>query len=393
MSAGFNGPSLFSRALARLSPARTRRTYEQDDGAGYERSGYVSGKRPAFFDKDLKDAVKCRRMYEQGGMVGEAIDAYALFVFAQGYGLEGAEGATRSRVQTLLDKVNIEMLMRQMITDALVIPGGRGYAEIVWNRARSEVVDLMYRPAETIMPIYDERGRIALYQQTVVRDGSTITVELPKEDMFVLDLHMELVKRAFKDIEIDAIVADATATAIQRHGYPRYHIRMGQAGEKVPDTVLESHGQEFEELRPDMEWTTTHDVEILNIDSAGVLQAQQYNNLFSQRLAAALGVPEEMLGLGRGSTEATANVRLENFKFKVAAIQRMSASELSTQVLDLITGAPGVVWFRFNEVSLDEMLKKAEIVAKLTGANSFDPHAIASPEWCQEFMGIQPEGQ
>lgn len=363
-----------------------------DDGAGYSRKSFKSGQALTFYDKDVTDKTVCRRMYTQGGMVGEAIDAYALFAFANGYTLEGDDGPMKDKCQAFLDANSIEELGHQLIVDALVIPdgngSGKGYAEIVWNRAHTEIVSLQYRPAETFEEVLDSRGNVQYYQQSVVRDNQRITVQLPKENVLVIDLHMPLVKRAFKDINIDAAVADATATSIQRHGYPRYHVKLGAPGEAVSQDVLKSHGHEFEELKPNMEWTTTHDVEVTNIDTAGVMQTQQYNNWAVQRLAAALGVPEEMLSLGRGSTEATANVRLETFKLKVGSVQHQFAAAISKQVMDLITGMPGAVWYRFNEVSLDEMIKKADIVTKLT-ANPVDPYAIVTPQWCQEFMGVE----
>jgi hypothetical protein len=368
-------------------------TTTEDDGEGYGRASFKSGNAPVFFNSDLTDKVTCRRMYEQGGMVGEAIDAYPLFAWTNGYALEGDAGASTDMVQEFLDGVELETLGHQLIVDALVIPAdggsGKGYAEIVWNRAGNQIVGLQYRPAETFTEILDPRGKVITYRQTIMRDNSKITVDLPPENMLVIDLHMPLIKRAFKDIQVDAAIADATATSIQRHGYPRYHVKLGQPGEAVSLQALRDHGRQFEDLKPNMEWTTTQDVAIDNIDKEGISQALNYTNWSVQRLSAALGVPEEMLGLGRGSTEATANVRLESFYDKIGSIQFRFAQALNKQVIDQLTGKEGSVWLKFNDVSPEDEMRKAEFLAKIIQATPVDPWSIITPEYAREYLGIE----
>ena len=384
--------SWLGKLFQRAPPAAPK-----DEGQGYSRASFKSGTAPLFYQSDLTDKATCRRMYEQGGMVGEAIDAYPLFAWTNGYVLEGElEGdPTFDMVQEFLDANCIETLGHQLIVDALVIPddnhSGKGYAEIVRNRAGNGITSLQYRPAETITELLDPRGKVVGYRQTVRRDNSTLVVELRPEDLFVVDLHMPLIKRAYKDVLNDIAVADATATSIQRHGYPRYHIKLGAPGEVVSSDALRAHGQKFEDLKPNNEWVTTADVVIDNIDKEGIQQALAYTNWTVQRLSAALGVPEEMLGLGRGSTEATANVRLQAFYDKIGSIQQRFAQALNKQVIDLLTGRPGEIWLKFNDVSPEDEMKGAQFIATLLSATPIDPWSIITPEWAREYLGIEVE--
>ena len=362
----------------------------EDEGKGYGKRSFRTGKAPSFFDTDVKDALKCRRMYEQGGLVGEAIDAYPLFMFTNGYVLNGDDEKLSEVMQEFLDMVDIESLAHQLVVDALVMPNGKGYAEIVWNRGGNGITGIVYRPAETFKEILDDRGNVIQYVQTVARNNETISVALEPKDVFVLDLHMPLVKRAFKEIEIDMAIADSTATSIQRHGYPRYHVKLGQPGEDVGLDALKAHGRQFEDLKPNMEWTTTQDVDIKNIDTEGVTHADTYTNWTTQRVSAALGVPEELLGLGRGSTEATANVRLDAFYDKIGSFQSRFARAIGNQVFDIITGRPGAVWMQFNDVSPDDEGKKADYVVKITsGISAADPWQVTTPTWVREYLGIE----
>ena len=360
-----------------------------DEGKGYSQASFKSGKALAYFSSDVTDAAKCRRMYEQGGLVGEAIDAYPLFVFTNGYVLQGDDETLTDSVQEFLDAVDIETLGHQLIVDALIMPNGRAYAEIVWNRLGAGITKMVYRPAETFKEILDDRGNVIQYVQTVTRNNTTITVELEPKNIFVLDLHAPLVKRAFKEIEIDLAIADSTATSIQRHGYPRYHVKLGQPGENVGRQALMDHGKEFENLKPNMEWTTTQDVTIDNIDTQGVAQTDAYTNWSTQRVSCALGVPEEMLGLGRGSTEATAKVRLDTFYDKIGSFQSRFARAMGNQIFDVLTGRPGAVWMAFNDVSPDDNVKKAEYIAKIASIYPADPWLVMTPTWVQEYLDIE----
>jgi len=345
------------------------------------------GTNKSFFTTEEKDLAKFRRVYEQGGLVGEAIDTYPLFTLTNGYRLESDNETSEEMVQDFYDKIDIETCISQLIVDSLVI--GKGYAEIVYNRAGNAIVGLLPRPAETFTENLDEKGNVLSYTQTVTRNSTVIKVDLKPEQIFVLDLHMPLIRRAMKDILIDAAVADGTATAIQRHGYPRYHVKIGQPGEDVPLQTLMDNGRQFEQIKPNHEWVTTKDVEVLNIDQSGVTNTAAYSDWSIQRVCTALGVPEEMLGLGRGSTEATSKVRIKCFNDKIGTIQKMVARQLDVQLVDKLTGNPGSVWTEFNDVSPADENLKADYAVKLLTANPMDPYAIVTPEWVRDYLGIE----
>jgi len=377
------------RAFAKTPAPEPKQAPDEDEGKGYGKRAFRVGKAPVYFSQDVTDASKCRRMYEQGGLVGEAIDAYPLFMFTNGYVLNSDDEALSDVAQEFLDTIDFETLGHQLVVDALVMPNGRAYAEIVWNKIGAGITGLVYRPAETFKEILDERGNVIQYVQTVIRDNSTVSVELEPKNIFVLDLHAPLVKRAFKEIEIDMAIADSTATSIQRHGYPRYHVKLGQPGENVSEDALRTHGRQFEDLKPNMEWTTTQDVAINNIDTQGITGTDAYTNWSTQRVSSALGVPEEMLGLGRGSTEATAKVRLDTFYDKIGSFQARFARAMGNQIFDVMTGRPGSVWMVFNDVSPEDNLQKAQYIAAVAGIYPTDPWLVMTPTYVQEYLGIE----
>jgi len=133
----------------------------------------------------------------------------------------------------------------------------------------------------------------------------------------------------------------------------------------------------------------TSNTRINMLDTSGVSNVDTYSNVSLQRVACALGVPEEMLGLGRGSTEATATVRMKSFLDKISTIQSIVARTYSRLLLDKITGVPGAVWIEFNDVSPEDEAKKAGWIAQLRQGP--DPDAVVPADWAREQFGIPPD--
>lgn len=323
----------------------------------------VAGSKHTFFDKKDQDLTKCRHIYEQGGMVSEAIDCHPLFMFSNGYKFDGPEDMVKA-VQTMHDNIGFEMVGWKLAADALVVK--KGIAEIAPSRDGTiPIAALYYRPGEQFTEIYDDASQLVGYKQVSITNGRKVELIHKPEYIFKLDLGLPLVSRCMDDIIRDTEIVDATAASIKRHGYPRYHVKVGTTGQTMPDTVLSTMGSQFEELEADHEWVTPRDVDITNIDTTGIQNTKLYGDWAIQRLCAALGTPEEMLGLGRGSTEATANVRLQAWYDRIATLQRRFAAQWNSQIVDRMTGKEGLVRLVFNDPNPTDDNMKAQTVAAL----------------------------
>jgi hypothetical protein len=193
-----------------------------------------------------------------------------------------------------------------------------------------------------------------------------------RHELFIFEWQW-VMHSAWDDIERDTRTIDGIAASIERHGFPKYHIKVGQPGETVGSDTISKIGKQFENLKPNMEMTTVADVAINNIDQGGVSQANQYNMVTVQRVTSAMGVPEEILGLGRGSTEATANVRLQAFYDSISALQQALSRAYNQQVIDEKTGRPGAVRLVFNDVSPIDDKMNMEVALMMVQANGIDP--------------------
>ena len=231
-------------------------------------------------------------------------------------------------------------------------------------------------------------------------DDSHGPLLLPEE---MIDLNLDPVPnspygRSLVSVCIDEILRDAKtneglAKAIERHGFPKYHIGVGVSGEQVAEADLKGLRKEFENLSSKNEFITGPDINISTIDATGINNSSEIDNVFSSRLCASLGVPPEQIGLdATGSTEATANVRFRAWYDRVAALQRVVATTLSRQLFDRITGRPGACWIVFEDPSPEDMAQKAEWIAKIMQATPMDPFAVLPQDWIQQQFGIDPTG-
>jgi hypothetical protein len=341
--------------------------------------------------RNLKNLEKYRIIYEQGGIVTEAINSYPLFLTRNGYRLEGHDTEAQ-KVQDWLDATDFDMILWDGITDALTF--GDAFQEIVLNRDKTPAY-ITPRIASSFEIQYDDHGKLSGYAQRITIEGKERKTNLKPPQIAHLQFWRlpnsmyghSLIHRAYDDIIRDTKTAESTTEAIKRHGYRKYHIRVGQEGESVPQDVLTKVDKEFEELNEKNEFVTSRDIELSDIDATGLEQIDTYNDISILRMAAALGVPEEVLGLRRGSTDATATKRIDTFYGKISAMQQRVARCYNINIIDRITPHPGMVKLIFNEVNPDDETKRAKWITQVM-KSSKDPFAVLPQDWIKKQFAI-----
>jgi len=331
---------------------------------------------------------KWQSIYLTGGLYANAIDVYAHAVFANGYRLEGPEHLVQE-VEDNFAIFDFDTIGMQGIIQSLVF--GDSVQEVVHTRKATGIpAGIVLRDSSTFDIDTDDFGVIRAFRQ-VIPDRPVVTLEpsrvvhlqlIPSCDVYGISL----IGRAYDDIMRDAKTAEASSAAIERHGFKKWHIKVGQPGEIIDDSVIKSVANEFEDIETDNEFTTTADVNIMPLDSGGLEKIEDYNNISLMRVAASLGVPEEMLGIRRGSTDATAVSRMEMFlNTRISAIQRTVARTYTLSYIDQIV-APGAVKLVFSDVREEDEFKKAEWIGKLLGSLS-----NANPEVLPKVLEIFPK--
>jgi len=391
---GMGGRSLFGRAIARLNAAvnPVLNAYTHPASTSEKSGREIFSKR----ERSLAELESWETRYLQGGPVREAIDAYALYALSNGWYVDGSDEALVKDVEARLDELDIEGSLWQGIVDALVF--GDAFQELATGMGDmdGEIVAILPRPAKMFDIVTDSAGVPAGYVQYYgERQDQKIQLSLNRI-LHVSLFHvggakygMSLINSAKDDIDRDARMIDSLTDAIERHGHPRYHARVGREGEDPGPQALDAVADQLHELNSKTELATCRDVEIVSLDAAGVGNTKLYSDLTLGRMACALGVPLDVLGVTEGSNRSTATVRQDVFENKIGMVHRRLERIYNAQLIDRLSGVPGAVKLKFNDVSPEDELKEAEYVAKVLQADPISP--IAGPRWARKRLKINEE--
>jgi len=334
---------------------------------------------------------KYKNMYEQGGLVSTGLDLYPLIILANGYRLEGdIDGQER----VWWDSIGGDKLIWQAASDA--INYGDAFQENVGTRGNGgDIITLAPRYPGDFDIEYDDKGTLKNYIQ--VQDENTGQgIKIKPEQITHLVLlpqsgslyGLSIMKRAYDDIIRDTKVSDASSTAMYRHGFKKYHVKVGKEGERIEDSVLSAVMKKFENVETKNEFVTPHDIEILNIDEGGLEKVEEYNEISVMRVAASIGIPEELLGLRRGSTDNTAVSRIKAFYKKIQTFQGFIAQCYNTNVFDRRSGTPGKIRMVFNDPDPSDEVEISGWISNLMKATPADPFSVLPKEWIQQKFNI-----
>lgn len=338
--------------------------------------------------------------YRRGGPYADAIDSYWLFTLANGYKFVCEDGAEqlRDQVQAWADKVEVDLdsIMAQGILSTIL--AGDGYQEIV-STAGDGIWGVLTRDPSMFEKVYDEYGRVTGYKQFTKIGAEAMGdkgTEINPEILINLVLFripgdiygLSIWERADDDIQRDCDIIESVAKAVHRHGTPKQQWNVGTPENPASNAEMKAIENEIDKMDAKTDFVTSN-TEITMLDTTGISNVDTYSNVSLQRTACSLGVPEEMLGLGRGSTEATATVRMDTFLKKIGTIQSIVARTYTRALIDRITDNPGKVWIEFNAPPKD-MLKIAQTIQALAGANMTDPFSIFTRDEMRAEMGKEP---
>ena len=346
---------------------------------------------------------KYREMYEQGGIVSSAFDMYPLFILSNGWRLESQDKALKQTVKDALDLLNFDEVMWDQILDAALF--GDSMAEIVPTKVDpAQISKILVRDASEFSIKYDQFGEVSAYEQNSSTQTDTKTIAIEPARIMHLQMFrspgqiygLSLMKRAFDEINRDVKLVESITEAMVRHGFPKYQVVVGdkqtatEHSEDVGAAELKDVAIQFQEFKTKTEFVTGPAVEVKNLDTGGLTQVDKYSEVSIQRLCAAINVPRELLqlaegGLGSGGPSA----RIQAWYDMVGTLQKRVARQYTLQVIDRISGKPGMVKLVFNEVDTNKMERVATWLSTIMKATPMNPFAIVDQDYCKKQLGIE----
>ncbi|MFA7175506.1 MAG: hypothetical protein WC340_19180, partial [Kiritimatiellia bacterium] len=122
-----------------------------------------------------------------------------------------------------------------------------------------------------------------------------------------------------------------------------------------------------------------------------VTGVQEYSAVTLERVCAALGIPEELVGKRKGSSDATAVSRINAFFKKIQTFQMTLAQAINTAIIDPAVGQPGKIWIVFNDPDPTDNLKEAQYVESLGRVDPLDAFSVMSAEQMRSRLGIDED--
>lgn len=341
---------------------------------------------PVYRDKSRLELY--RTIYNKSGIPAQAIDVYALFMLSPGMNLISDDEQAKALVEEKFDEMKMNRLLWLAITRSLNY--GDSFQELVMFAKQPGISRIVHRWPGSFNILTDERGDLVGYEQELETGRK---IPLPVENIIHLALipddslyGISLTGRALDEIKNDTRTTFGIATGIERHGTGKHHWKIGNQDTPASAADIQTWKTKLERIKADSDIVTTHLFECIDLDRSGIPNAQQYSDVFLQRLCAAYGVPGEILGLRIGTTDATAVSRIDAFFRQIATLQQ-TLSETYQPVVDLIVGQPGIVKLTFNDASPKDDKERAEWVTMLMNANRLDPMWVGE-EWVRKQFGL-----
>lgn len=269
--------------------------------------------------------------YENEGTIFAAVNSIMYNTVMVGYSVICKDPKAEDFLEQLCQRVSLEEALTDAMKDSLVF--GDAFLEKRRN-GKGEVIDLYPVDPRTMQINYDQYGRTESYQQVIEgREQSTI---LKPEDIIHFKLFtspgtpygISIIKPNVDTIQRKVETDEALFQAIQRHGTSKIVAYVGDPKEdKLPDEeVLEAIQKKLEDISSINDFVVPHVIKLDTIDEKGVQGVEEYYDLFQNELIIGLMCPEEALGQGKGSTEATARVKAVLYERMIKSFQRRLAN-------------------------------------------------------------------
>jgi len=244
-------------------------------------------------------------------------------------------------VKDIIEEFRLETDLDTKLLDSVIycLVFGDGFMERIFNKQETKLLDVKVVNPMTMKIEYDKYGQITGYRQVINgKEGELIDPKYIAHFRFFPDpktpYGISIITPSIDTLKRKVRTDKAIANAIIRHGTPKYIVSIGsdKIQEPIPDTVFEEIKRELKNITEKNEIIVPWTVKVDSIDEKGISGVEEYFNYFQSQLVVGLLCPEEALGLGRGSTEATAYVKAIMYERMIKSFQLKLASFMVREI-------------------------------------------------------------
>ena len=314
---------------------------------------------------------------------------------ANNWKIRSDDDALREQVEKFCYDTDFHSVLVESVRDCLVF--GDAFVEKVYDKS-GVLAELRVRDPRTFQKKIDEKGDVISYYQTF---GENEPIELKPNEVVHYQLFtkpdspygLALIDPSKDTILRKTISDEGIAAAMDRHGYPKYHIVLkappGFETELPSSTEIDNIASDFKNINAKNEIVTTELIEIRPLDVKGIENIQDYFNYFQSSLTCGMLVPQEVLGLGSGSTEATAKVRRLMFEKMVKGFQNKIARTSELCIFkEFVEGDQKVPRLIFEDVVPEDDDITSQVLMRVMPP--MDPFAVLTRDEIREKLGYPP---
>ena len=354
-------------------------------------------------DRTEKALKQYWTFYSGEGTIFASINTTAWNSIMVGYSLVSDNPSAKEAVTQFFDQIDLDTVLLDNVVYALVF--GDAFIEKVKGSKSKQLAELKTVDPISMVVNVDEFGRESDYQQKV--GGKVSETKLTKEDILHLRLFpkpnspygISLIQPSIDTINRKVTTDESISNAILRHGTSKYVITVGTPDEVPPDDVFTNIKNKLEDIGSTNEIIVPGPIKVETIDEKGIAGVEEYFNYFQTQLVIGLLCPEEALGLGRGSTEATSKVKEIMYERMIKAIQHKIAKQINKELIRPFLEERGfdplAVSLRFNSVTdADEAVKSKWLGNLLRGyPEGKKPFTLNEIRAMFDYPPIKDEGE
>jgi len=381
------------------NPFKTKIKYLKDDGRPQSlvRTGGGGAMGIQSRDRSISDLRTYWDYYYGDGTIFAALNTTAWNTVMVGYNLIAEDEDAKKLIKNFFDIINIERMARQSTLYTLIF--GDSFTEKVYNKGK-DISRLKVIDSRTMLINSDEYGDVQSYQQEISGKKQPIIkteyimhlrfFEIPGSPYGV-----SLIAPNKDTIDRKVSTDEALFNAIKRHGTLKWVATVGSEkdGQIPPDSVMDNIKEELEDITEKNEFVVPWFIDLKTIDEQGIEGVEEYFNYFQTQLVIGLLCPEEALGLGKGSTEATARIKAIMYERMIKAFQHELENTIREELINPTLEKNGfdinTVHIKFNQVTEeDEALKAKWLGGLLRGFRDQDIPFTRNE--IRSFFGLEP---
>jgi hypothetical protein len=362
-------------SLNRLNPFRKKISYLTDDGKPQTviRTGGSASKGITSNERSLAMLRKYWDYYYGEGTIFASINSITWNTVMSGYTIVSDDKDAKKAIEKLCMRINLEHVLKEAVTSTLVF--GDSFLEKIYNK-KEDISRLKSIDSRTMIVNADEHGDVINYQQNI---GGQELPPLDPEDIIHIKFFnipgspygMSLIAPNLDTIDRKVSTDESLFNAIKRHGTKKTIIYVGSEkdGQIPPPDVMDDIKEELEDINEKNEFVVPWYIKFDSMDEKGIEGVEEYFNYFQTQLVVGLLCPEEALGMGKGSTEATARIKAIMYERMIRSYQNDIAIILRENLFNPYLEKNGFevdsVSLRFNNVTEEDEALRAKWLGNL----------------------------